>query len=177
LPLVPTVAAAIGTLIVWLVVQHPPNNPLVTVWLILLAVGLLTFLDWRILSGLAVVFAVAAIVCWRAGVRWLRFWQIAAALVVAIVLPAIAMTAILSDRPWLPAEHITAASGEEMVGYVLSESPVWTTVLGDQNRKVTRLRNSDVQERVVCVTDEDRTHSLLEIVLSRERPQHPSCRP
>jgi hypothetical protein len=95
--------------------------------------------------------------------------------VAIVVLPAVAIFATLSDRPWLAAERITNASGEVVVGYVLSESLVWTTILSDKDREVTRIRNTELKQRVVCTTNEDRTHSLLEVVLSGRRPNYGSC--
>jgi hypothetical protein len=177
LPLVPTVAAAIGTLVLWFVVRRPSTHRLVTAWLTLLAIALFTFLDWRILAILVVAFGLSALVSWQLGIRWMTFWRTAAALVAGVVLPATAIFATLSDRPWLPAERITTASEQVIVGYVLSESLVWTTILSDRDRKVTRVRNADVKGRVICATSEDRTDSLLAIILQGREPNYARCVP
>jgi hypothetical protein len=177
LPLVPTVAAAIGVLVLWFVVQHPSGRPTVTIWLILVAAALFTFLDWTMLSVLLVLVGIAAAVSWRVRVQWKTFWRLASGFVAVVVLPAVAIFATLSDPPWLAAERITNASGEVVIGYVLSESLVWTTILSDEDREVTRVRNTEVKQRVVCTTDKDQTHSLLEVVLGGRQPNYGSCQP
>jgi len=47
-------------------------------------------------------------------------------------------------RPWLPPEEIVTNTGEMRIGYMLSDSAGWHTVLRDSDRTITYIRVRDV---------------------------------
>jgi hypothetical protein len=53
-------------------------------------------------------------------------------------------------QPWLPAERITLASGQNFTGYVLSDDGAWLVVLRNDNRAVYYYPGADVAKRQIC---------------------------
>jgi hypothetical protein len=53
-------------------------------------------------------------------------------------------------QPWLPAETITLASHQEVIGYTLSSDSDWLVFLRNYDRHVVYYRQSEVADRHVC---------------------------
>ncbi|MBC3193177.1 hypothetical protein H7X46_19130 [Pseudonocardia sp. C8] len=53
-------------------------------------------------------------------------------------------------RMWLPAEQITVTGGPVRVGYVLSSTEVWTTILWEDDRTIGLVPSDHVTARSVC---------------------------
>lgn len=56
----------------------------------------------------------------------------------------------LVRQPWLPAETITLTSGQELIGYVLSEDGTWIEVLTNDTRTIHYYLTTDVAGRQIC---------------------------
>ena len=56
----------------------------------------------------------------------------------------------LIRQPWLPAETITLRSGENFIGYVLSDTGTWIEVLKDGTRTIYYYLDSDIIRRQIC---------------------------
>jgi hypothetical protein len=56
----------------------------------------------------------------------------------------------LIRQPWLPAERITLDSGQNVIGYVLADSPSWLVVLRDSNRRIYYYPAQKVAALSVC---------------------------
>jgi hypothetical protein len=53
-------------------------------------------------------------------------------------------------QPWIPTEDISLASGQSIVGYVLSKSDDWFVVLQEDNRNISYLPSGQVTNQTVC---------------------------
>lgn len=58
-------------------------------------------------------------------------------------------TAVIK-QPWLPAEVITLSSGQQFVGYVLSDNGTWLVVLSEVTRTVHYYRSPQVASQQIC---------------------------
>ena len=127
---------------------------------------------------------------WASGGRAIDFTGIAsAALATAILLPYTSYVypvprlfvyyENLLRQPWIPPEHITLGSGGFVVGYPLSISDGWATILVEQSRTIKYVPASDVQGRFVCQISSERQSATIAsalVSLSRTRaPQVPTC--
>jgi hypothetical protein len=56
----------------------------------------------------------------------------------------------LVAQPWLPPERITAESGSPVIGYVLSASDTWVTILNARTRTIQYDPAAQVTSRLVC---------------------------
>ncbi len=68
----------------------------------------------------------------------------------------------LIKQPWLPAEAITLSSGQEFIGYVLSDNGAWVVVLDDGSRAIHHYRATQVASQEICqITPTPRTQPLI----------------
>lgn len=125
----------------WQSVIH--RNPLVLAALIVLAVIFAVLLALELLGlGLGVAARTAATV---ASIVLLPFVMH----VYPFPLSNEFYTGVLK-QPWLPAETITLASGQQFTGYVLSDNGTWLVILTDATRTVHYYRSAQVATRQIC---------------------------
>jgi hypothetical protein len=62
----------------------------------------------------------------------------------------------LIREPWLPTEVITFKSGQQVVGYTLSDTPGWLVVLKNDDRQVEFYPAADVTGRTICELEPSR---------------------
>jgi hypothetical protein len=67
---------------------------------------------------------------------------------------------VLVAQPWLPSERIEAGSGPPIVGYVLSASDTWVTVLDARTRTIRYFPAAKVTGRLVCRLGSEAVTSL-----------------
>jgi hypothetical protein len=127
---------------------------------------------------------------WVSGGKAIDFTSIVlAALATAILLPYISYVypvprifvyyENLLRQPWIPPENITLGSGSVVVGYPLSISDGWMTILVAQSRIIEYVPAGDVHGRFVCQIGSERQSTTVAsalISLSRTKAaQIPSC--
>lgn len=61
----------------------------------------------------------------------------------------------LVAQPWLPPERVTAESGSAVIGYVLSASDTWVTILNARTRTIQYYPAAQVTGRLVCQLGSD----------------------
>jgi hypothetical protein len=85
----------------------------------------------------------------------------------------------LVAQPWLPPERITAGSGAPLVGYVLSASDTWVTILDARTRTIRYDRADQVTGRLVCQLNSDGltglANSALFPLFKAKTSQLPPC--
>ncbi|HKY16491.1 MAG TPA: hypothetical protein VJM33_16310 [Microthrixaceae bacterium] len=81
---------------------------------------------------------------------------------------------LVIDEMWLPSENIAMASGEPVVGYVLSESDD-IVVLTNDNRKVIHLEKADLRSRTICTIERDPETLATWLLYSNDGPEYPDC--
>lgn len=74
----------------------------------------------------------------------------AAAIALLLTVTAPMLQQSLNGSMWLPPELISAGSHGQVVGYVLNDSPKWTTILRDSDRSIVTLPTEDLTVRQVC---------------------------
>lgn len=84
---------------------------------------------------------------------------------------------LLTDAPWLPAEHITLDDQAAITGYVLKAESDEVVILDDGSRELVRIERADLQDRRYCVVHwPDRTWFGRPIIsLFYETPSYPRC--
>lgn len=102
-----------------------------------------------------------------------RRWE--ATVAVAIGAVTLWLIVLASDQPWLPAQRLTLASGEPIVGFVVAEEEDSITVMRDSDRVVVRIPSREVSDRAYCTLDDRDPRPLPVLLLSRERPEYPKC--
>jgi len=81
----------------------------------------------------------------------------------------------LVRQPWLPAETVTLASGQKIVGYILADDGTWIEVLVDNTRTIHYYLASDVAERQVCqLTQAPPMHPLITLIPAGTSASTPS---
>jgi hypothetical protein len=76
----------------------------------------------------------------------------AAAVLLLVTVLAPILLQSLNDSVWLPPELISTANHGQVVGYVLSDPPAWTTILRDSDRMIISVPTSELKARAVCHT-------------------------
>jgi len=95
-----------------------------------------------------------------AGLNFSIFMRIIATIACIALIPTVALLyplpfsntyyAQLVRQPWLPAETITLTSGQQLVGYILSDDGTWIEVLTNDTRTIHYYLATDVAGRQVC---------------------------
>ncbi|NVM96091.1 hypothetical protein [Arthrobacter wenxiniae] len=104
----------------------------------------------------------------------IRLDALAITLLITTIFPV--WQSAMSDQPWLPAENITLASGKIEVGYVVSTSDGWSTILIDKPRLVERLHSAEILARETCVTaDSYNSRQTVWSFSAPTMPTYPRC--
>jgi len=80
-------------------------------------------------------------------------------------------------QPWLPAERITVKSGDQIVGYALTEDDHWMVALKDAPRTIQYIPADDIISRLVCQVDSQEPGSPVVPLLNPKLVQLPPCYP
>jgi hypothetical protein len=98
----------------------------------------------------------------------------AIALLLSVLLPVFQQS--INDKVWLPPEVIKIDSGSQLIGYVISESSEWTTVLTEKDRKIVRLPTDDLTQRTVCrVRGNTSQTTTVYRLFGHHEPDYPVC--
>ena len=93
-----------------------------------------------------------------------------------IVYAGLAIVLLLSDRPWLPAEHIAVGGQSAITGYVLKADSDEVVILEDRTRQLLRIAAAKVRDRRYCLMG--RGASWFEspmVSLLYDAPSYPRC--
>lgn len=139
-----------------------------TVWILGLAAAVACFFltPWPIMAAGALlgfvsgcaVHVIKAKTLFRLKLKWLGKHDWRAKTVKAVGIASLALVSlVLVVNPllyavWLPHETLTLAKprGQQVVGYVLSDSNGWISLLRTKERHIYRFRSSNVTSRVLC---------------------------
>lgn len=75
------------------------------------------------------------------------------------------MIEVLSPQPWMPAEKLTRANGASLVGYVVADNTLWSTILVHEDRSLMQLRSESIESRQPCyATKVKATRSMWQVM-------------
>jgi hypothetical protein len=140
-----------------------PSVPL-TLLMVLVSVAVLTT---PVKDSLALV----ALPVFGLAYRWIEGWvarrrgHYVAADVAAIV-AVLVLLVFQSSGPWMVAEVVTLSDDSQTTAYVVGTEEGWTTLVGVDDRHVSRVPADDIDERQVCGSERGRT--LLQWMSSAE---------
>ena len=162
-PLISAVVLGIAAFELSRTVSFTKNSPIIrapdkSLWVIGLAaaVGCFFLTPWPImvygaglglLSGVALRFASKV----RIKAKAKKGLGIAASVVLLIASSFLVLNPLLY-AVWLPHEKLTLRGQPQMVGYVLSDSNGWVSLLRTGERRIYRFRSEDVTARALCKT-------------------------
>lgn len=103
-----------------------------------------------------------------------RTKQFVRAVAIAYV-AALVTVMLLSDRPWLPAEHMTVHGEPAITGYVLKVNSDEAVILEDSSRQLVRVEAAKVRDRRYCLVNRNRQLLRPVISLLYGAPSYPHC--
>jgi len=100
-------------------------------------------------------------------------------IVLGLFLLAYAATMVINPIPWLSGEQFSLRSGQQIIGYQVSDNGNTTTILEDSPRQLRIVSDEEIQKRTICLVSDEFTfaseYRLINEPLFSPQVQLPKC--